>query len=352
MDKRYLPVGKLPSELLGKLLNRYASPNDPRIIVGPGVGEDAAVLDVDGENTYLVAKTDPITFAAEQIGWYAVNINANDVATLGATPRWFLATVFLPEGRASEEMAEEIFADMSKAARDLGVALIGGHTEITVGLDRPVVVGQMLGEVEKDRLVLKTNARAGDDIILTKGIAIEGTAILAREKGGYLCERFGGEFVERARRFLYRPGLSVVREASVATRVARVHAMHDLTEGGLSTGIIEMASIAGLGAVVDTSRVHCYPETEAVCSLYGLDPIGMISSGALLIALPSEESPKVLDALRQEGIRAEVIGALTEKDRGLRLIRDGETEGFPTFEVDEIARLFESEGKEPSPLPR
>ncbi|MEE9515035.1 MAG: AIR synthase related protein, partial [Candidatus Brocadiales bacterium] len=180
--QKNLPVGKLPSKLLGELLAQKSSDagaGDPRVIIGPRVGEDAAVLDVGSQNTYLVAKTDPITFAADQIGWYAVNINANDVATLGAVPRWFLATVFLPEGKSSDEMVREIFDDIFRAAKDLDVTVCGGHTEITAGLERPVVVGQMLGEVEKDRLVRKTDIRAGDDIILTKGIAIEGTAILA-----------------------------------------------------------------------------------------------------------------------------------------------------------------------------
>ncbi|MFQ5956931.1 MAG: AIR synthase-related protein, partial [Candidatus Brocadiales bacterium] len=265
---------------------------------------------------------------------------------------WFLATVFLPEGKANEEMARAIFADMSKATKDLGIALCGGHTEITAGLDRPIVVGQMLGEVEKDRLVLKTNARAGDDIILTKGIAIEGTAILAREQEKGLTDRYGKEFVKRAQAFLYDPGLSIVREASIASETGKVHAMHDLTEGGLSTGIIEMADIAGLGATVERSSVHCYPETEAVCSLYGLDPMGMISSGALLIALAHKDTESVLGALRQEGIRAGVIGTLTERDKGLNMIEDGEAKKFPTFEVDEIARLFEAEGKPATPLPR
>lgn len=354
MDKKHLPVGKLPPNLLRELLEKYSDISDPSVIIGPRVGEDAAVLDIGSQRSYLVAKTDPITFAAEQIGWYAVNINANDVATLGAVPKWFLATVFLPEGQASEEMARAIFADMSKATKDLGVTLCGGHTEITAGLERPIVVGQMLGEVEKERLVLKTSARAGDDIILTKGIAIEGTAILARERERDLADRYGKGFVKRAQGFLYDPGLSIVREASVAAGTGKVHAMHDLTEGGLSTGIVEMAGIAGLGATVERSRVHCYPETEAVCSLYGLDPMGMISSGALLIALAPKDTESVLGALRQEGFRlqAEVIGSLTERDKGLKIIENGEAKELPTFEVDEIARLFEAEGKKSSPLPR
>lgn len=345
-----LPVGKIPSRLLEEVLERYPGAKDPRVIIGPRVGEDAAVIDIGPK--YLVAKTDPITYATERIGWYVVNINANDVATMGATPKWFLATLFLPEDCSSEDMVREIFADMSRAAQELGVALCGGHTEVTSGLDRPIVVGQMLGEVEKDRLVLKTQARPGDDIILTKGIAIEGTAIIAREKGPELIKTFGQDMVKRAQNFLYEPGISIIREALLAARAARVHAMHDLTEGGLATGVLEMAQIAGLGVAINKDRIRCYPETESLCSHYGLNPLGLIASGSLLIALDPKDTQRVLDALRKEGIQAEAIGSLTEKKKGFRILEDKEAKELPFFQVDEIARLFEAEGKKSSALPR
>jgi hydrogenase expression/formation protein HypE len=177
-----LPVGKLPIRTLERLLKRNKI-TDPRVIVGPGIGEDAAVIDT-GNDRYLIAKTDPITFTADQIGWYAVHINANDIVTKGARPLWYLATLLLPEGLTTEGVAEKIFQDTMKACKNLGVSLIGGHTEVTGGLSRPIVVGQMLGEVEKKRLVRINGARPGDAIILTKGIAIEGTAVIAREHLG------------------------------------------------------------------------------------------------------------------------------------------------------------------------
>ena len=169
-----LPAGKLPLPLLERLLARFA-PDDPRIIVGPRAGEDAAVFDLG--DRYLVAKTDPITFATSEIGWYAVNINANDVAVMGAQPRWFLATVLLPAGQATAEMAEAIFAQIYNACAALGVSLAGGHTEITVNLDRPIVSGTMLGEVEHDRLIKTAGARVGDTVLQVKPAPIEGTAL-------------------------------------------------------------------------------------------------------------------------------------------------------------------------------
>jgi hydrogenase maturation factor len=335
---RHLPVGKPDPKLLARLLRQYTGAKDSRLVIGPLVGEDAAVIDMG--DRYLVAKSDPITYATERIGWYVVHINANDVATLGAEPRWFLATLFLPEKKTSKELVEDIFADMAKAAEELGVALCGGHTEVTPGLDRPVVAGHMLGEVAKDRLVLKTNARPGDRIILTKGIAIEGTALIARERSGELKAHFGEGFVQRARRFLLDPGISVVKEALTVVKVAKVHAMHDLTEGGLATGIQEMAEIAGLGAEVDRHRIPIFSETQDICSYYGLDPLGTIASGALLIAVTPEDKDKVLMALRGKGMAAEDIGFLTEKARGLKIVEDGRLKNFPGFKVDEVTRIL------------
>lgn len=340
---RYLSAGKLDTRLLEELLHKYPGARDPRLVVGPRVGEDAAVIDMG--DRYLVAKSDPITYATEQIGWYAVNVNANDIATLGAEPRWFLATVLLPQG-SNEALVEGIFSDMSRASEELGVSLCGGHTEVTAGLVRPIVAGHMLGEVAKDRLVLKANARPGDEVILTKGIAIEGTAIIAREKGSELVTCFGRELVQRAQDFLYHPGISIVKEALLASRAARVHAMHDLTEGGLATGVKEMAAITGLGATLNRKDIHCYRETEALCAHFGLDPLGTIASGALLIATAPEDTQKVLAALREGGIECEVIGYLTEEKKGLKIMEDGRPRELPLFEVDEIARLFASAKKD------
>ena len=193
---RRFPVGKLPPAVLQKLLARCPLPKHAGVVIGPRFGEDAAVIDLGAK--YLVAKTDPITFTAEHIGWYAANVNANDIATLGARPRWFLATLLLPERKATAALVRSVFNDILRACRTLGITLVGGHTEITTGLDRPIVVGQMLGEVEKAKLVRKESQRPGDLVILTKGVAIEGTAILAREKAALIERKLGRRFVRRA----------------------------------------------------------------------------------------------------------------------------------------------------------
>ncbi|UCC65859.1 MAG: hypothetical protein JSV36_22485, partial [Anaerolineae bacterium] len=225
-----MPLGKLPHEQLAHLLERYAT-DDPHLLVGPGLGEDATVIDLghDFGDRLLVAKTDPITFASDEIGWYAVNVNANDVACMGATPRWFLATLLLPEGRTDDALVERIFGQIGRACAALGISLAGGHTEITYGLDRPIVVGHMLGEVARDRLVTTSGAQVGDVLLLTKGIAVEATAIIAREKAEELAGRFSAGFLARCQSFLRDPGISVVRDAQAALAAGRVHAMHDPT---------------------------------------------------------------------------------------------------------------------------
>ena len=333
------PLGKLPADVLARLLAACA-PSDPRVIVGPGIGLDAAVIDLG--DRLLVAKTDPITFATDSIGWYAVQVNANDIATTGAAPCWFMATVLLPESRANEQLAEEIFAQIHSACAAIGVSLIGGHTEITHGLDRPIVVGAMLGQVARDRLVISSGAQPGDALLLTKGIAVEGTAIIAREKADELSE-FDAAFLERCRNFLIEPGISVVRDATIATRYAagRVHAMHDPTEGGLATGLRELAQASGVGLMIEADAVPVYPETQALCRATGLDPWGLIASGALLIAVEAADAETVARALEAQGIRAAVIGQVTEVTHGVKLHGPEGIRNLPRFERDEIARLFD-----------
>ena len=336
MQKTYA-LGKLPSEHLARLLGRHGS-NDPRVVLGPGIGHDAAVISF-GERC-LVAKTDPITFAADEIGWYAVHVNANDIACTGGTPRWFLATLLLPEGDANGPMVDAIFDQIDRATSDVGATLVGGHTEITHDIDRPIVVGCMLGEVEAGRLVRPEGALPGDAIIVTKGIAIEGTAIIARELGDRL-DQLDRAVVNRSKRFLRDPGISVVCDAATALAAGSVHAFHDPTEGGLATGLWELAEAADVGLVIEDGRIPIYPETRVMCELLGLDPLGLIASGALLMVVAPGDALGILSTLAREGIAAATIGRVIEGP-GQVIIRDATGERpLRRFARDEIARLFE-----------
>jgi hydrogenase maturation factor len=331
-----LPLGKLRPALLHELLARHAAP-DVRVVVGPRVGEDAAVLDMG--DRYLVATTDPITFVTEDLGWYALVVNANDLAVRGAAPRWFLATCLLPEGRFSEAEVSALFDQLGAACRAHGVALVGGHTEVTPGLDRPIVVGTMLGEVDKGRLVTTAGARPGDVLVLTKGVPLEGTSIIARVREAELRGRgFDDAWLARARGTLAR--LSVVPEALLAAELVRVHAMHDPTEGGVATALWELADAAGVGLAVDAERIPVLPDGAVLCREFGLDPLGTIASGALLLALAPADAGTVLHALAREGIDAAFIGRVVPREAGILLVRGGRPEPLPRFDQDEITRLF------------
>jgi len=334
-----IPVGKLPSRLLEGLLDRYQV-TDPRVVEGPGVGKDAAVIDMG--DRYLVAKTDPITFATDEIGWYAVHVNANDIACCGAVPRWFLATLLLPEDGTTPDTVEAIFEQIAAACDQLGVSLCGGHTEITFDLKRPIVVGQMLGEVAPDRYVMATGAKVGDALLLTKGIAIEGTAVIAKEKRDELGDTMSESELRRCARFLHEPGISVVRDAQLALEVGGVHALHDPTEGGVATGLWELAQASDVGLAIDEERLPVVTECQNLCRHFGLDPLGVIASGSLLMSAAEERSQAIVDRLVEAGIQATVIGQVVPADQGCRMrSADGTTRALPEFPRDEITRLFE-----------
>jgi hydrogenase maturation factor len=335
-----LPVGKLRAELLERLFGKYV-PASPRVVVGPRVGEDAAVIDMG--DRYLIATTDPITFASDEIGWYALHVNANDLAVRGARPLWFLATVLLPDGSTSEARVEDLFAELAEACTELDVALIGGHTEVTAGLPRPIVVGTMLGEVDKDRLVTTDGAREGDVLLLTKGVPLEGAAILAREHGREAARR-GVEVgvIARARELLRRPGISVLPEARLACRAARVHAMHDPTEGGLATACWEVAQAAGVGVRVHREQIPVLDEGRILCEAFGLDPLGTIASGSLLLAVDPGDADGVVAGCRGAGIACAAIGRVTAATEGTTLVSAGKARPMPTFPQDEISRVTSS----------
>ncbi len=334
----HFPVGKLPAAVLRSLLRACRPPASSRVVIGPRYGEDAAVIDF-GEK-YLIAKTDPITFTEERIGWYAVNINANDIATMGARPRWFLATLLLPENRSTPALARRIFRDTLRACRSLGVTLCGGHTEITTGLQRPIVVGQMLGEVEKSKLIRKDSQRPGDLVILTRGVALEGTAILARAKRAELERKLGPSVVQRAKRLLFDPGISVVRDATLAVRWGEIHAMHDPTEGGLLAGLDEIARAGRVGLRVWREEIPVLAETRAFSQVLRFDPLGLIASGALLIVATAESAPRLLRAYGRRGTPATVIGEVRRESEGIMLFQDGQAKPLRVPKRDEIARLL------------
>jgi hydrogenase maturation factor len=318
---------------------------DSRVLVGPGVGRDAAALSFG--DRVLVVKSDPITFATAGAGSYLVHVNANDVACLGAEPRWLMVTALLPDGSSTPALVESLFNDLVRACTEIGVQLVGGHSEVTVGLDRPILIGCMLGETDGQSLYDLRRAQPGDPVLLCNAIAIEGTSILATEASPERLTGIPPLLLERARRFLLDPGISVLPAARALREAGvNVRGLHDPTEGGLATALHELAEATGLGIVVNRDEVPILKETEALCTALGLDPLGLIASGALLAVI--DPNDLALTHLRRHEVEAAIVGELVE-DRSTRVLRgrDG-THPLPQFPVDEIARYFSTPTSESS----
>jgi hydrogenase expression/formation protein HypE len=326
-------------EILAELL-RGAPLHDPRVLLGPGIGLDCAVLDL-GE-MLLVLKSDPITFATEEIGWYAVHVNANDIATTGAEPRWFMMTLLLPEGQTTLDLVEQISQQVFQACEEIGADVIGGHTEITYALPRPVLIGTLIGEVSRDRLVTPQGCSPGDRLLLTKGVPIEATSILAREFPDRLLPVLSPAELAQAQAFLHDPGLSVLRDARIAQQAGRVTAMHDPTEGGLASALWELAIACGASLAVDLEAVAVPPLSSRICQVFDLDPLACIASGALLLSASPEQSRPIRLALESEGIPCAEIGWVEEGPASVWSLRSGVRQPLSRPAQDEIARVFTS----------
>lgn len=335
-----LRPGKLPPALLAELLGSLPQ-RDPRVLVGPAVGRDAAVIDIGGGRV-LVAKMDPVTFATADLGWYAVNVNANDIACMGARPAWFMATALLPDG-APEALAREIFAQLTSACDALGITLIGGHTEVTPGIARPIIAGAMLGEAARDDIVDGSLATAGDAVLLAGPIAVEGTALLAREAADDLRAAGVDEAtIARAAQLLFEPGISIVRAADAARGAVHVHLMHDPTEGGIATALHELAAAAGCALNMSTDAIAVLPETRTVCEALSLDPLGLLASGSLLLLVADADTQTVKNALEAVNFPCHRIGTAVSGAPGV-IMASEESTPLPAFERDELARYFERE---------
>lgn len=350
-----LPAGKFPNDLLGRFLADLI-PEDPALFVRPRVGEDVAVVDLSAAGLsvaagpvgtvpdlgLLVLKSDPITFATDSPGRYAVLVNANDVATSGATPRWLLATCLFPANSTPSEILATL-TELREACSEAGITLCGGHTEITDAVRHPVVVGALVGTVAREGLIDKHAMRVGDRVVLTKRLAVEGTALIARELGPRLLDLgMTEEEIERCRTFLSR--VSILPEARVAAASGVVAALHDVTEGGLATALEEFGLAGGHRIRADMDRIPVFPETRRVCELLGIDPLGLIGSGSLLIACRPGGVATLIAQLAAEGIEATDIGEVLEPaapgDAIVEGARAGAPAEWPRFAVDEVARLF------------
>ncbi len=327
-----LPAGKIPIDILKDVVFKNLGAPRTEVTLGPSAGVDGAVLDMGSKNA--IVSMDPITGAVERIGWEAININANDVATFGVEPAFFFSCIMLPVN-ADSKIIDAISTQMHHAAKDLGIAIVGGHCEVTPGLTNPIVVGCIMGLTEKGKYVTAAGAKTGDKIILTKTAGIEGTAILATDREEQLQKVFSQHMLDDAKQFYNQ--ISVVKDALTAYRTGGVHAMHDPTEGGILNGIHEMADAPNLGVRVFEEKITVEPETAKICRFYEIDPLQLISSGALLIAAEPEAAPKIIEKLAKEHIYAEVIGEFIQNlNKRILMKSDGSAEMLPRPVSDQL----------------
>ena len=304
-------TGKLGPDALAEVLAATGA-DDAAVEVGAAYGEDAAAIDLSGASETLVVAADPLSLAADAVGELAVHVACNDVAASGADPRWLTHTLFLPDADAARRRT--VTEQVDATARDLGVAIVGGHTEVLPSLDRPLCSMTALGTT--DRFVSSGGAEPGDRLLLTKGAGIEATAILASDFREACAEAgVATETLDAAAAFL--DDVSVVPDAAAVRDAAT--AMHDPTEGGLLTALVETASASGTELAVERERVPVRPETRACCDALDVDPLATFGSGALLAAVPPKRVDDALDSLADAGIDAAVIGdvrAADERDAG------------------------------------
>jgi hydrogenase maturation factor len=327
-----LPLGKVPVDILEEVVFKNLGVKHEEVVLGPSAGFDGAVINVG--NKSLIVSMDPITGAIERIGGLAVNINANDIATFGVEPAFLFSCVLLPE-KADEKIIETICVQMDRAAKDLGMAIAGGHCEVTPELANPIVVGCAMGVTEKGNYVTAGGAKPGDKLIMTKSAGIEGTAILASDREEQLKKAKNAITFQKAKDFYNQ--ISVVKDAVTAFKTGGVHAMHDPTEGGLAGGIHEMADASSLGVKVLEEKIQVQPETMKICDFFKVDPLQLISSGALLISAKPEFAEKIIKRLQQESISASVIGEFLEDPQTRTMVRkNGQIQALPRPSSDHL----------------
>jgi len=302
-----MEIGKVPHDLLNQIVFQKLKHFDQKVKVAPGIGEDCAILDI-GEQ-FLVLSCDPITGASKEVGRLAVHVSCNDIASCGVRPLGLLVTILLPPG-SSEDDLDRVMTEIAETATSLNVSIIGGHTEVTDAVNRIVINTTAVGISDKRNVIFSAGAVPGDKVILTKTAAPEGTAIVAFEKEEELTQEFGVGFVRRAQSMMQQ--ISVIDEGVAAGRLgsAAVHAMHDITEGGVYGALWEMAEASKTGVLVYKESIPMTEETRKICDFYKLNPFRLIASGNMVLTTPDPDL--VLKTMHDLNIPATVIGEIVE----------------------------------------
>ena len=332
-----LPIGKLDSEILQKIIFDNIIYKRDEVITGAGIGEDCATLDFG--QLECVTSTDPITASVKDVGRLSIHISCNDIASNGIEPVAILLTVLLPEG-TTESDAETIMKQAAKAAADCNVQIAGGHTEVTTAVNQPVIVSTAFGRAVKGGSQTAKKMQPGDRIYVTKSLALEGTGIIAGEKGEVLIKAGILTAAEVSEAHTMLDLVSVVREGVIAGKIG-THGMHDITEGGVLGAVWEMCDISGCGAVLHEDAMPLSDITKKLAAHFNFNPLRMISSGSMLILAAPEKNGGTAEALEKAmadaGIELTLIGTVTEHGEKAKLVhKDGTEETVAAPSADSI----------------
>lgn len=325
-------IGKLPENVLKRSVFKQLHTKRKEILQGAGVGEDCAAMMLEQDEMFVVS-TDPITGTTQDIGRMAMLVTLNDLASAGAEPVGVLLTALLPED-VTESQIRNIMRQVDEECEKYNVQVMGGHTEITKAVNQPILTVTGIGKAFKDRMISTGGARPGNDIVITKWIAIEGTTILAKEREKELLDRFPKKMIEEAKKM--EKYLSVVPEAATAVK-SGVSAMHDVTEGGIFGALWEMAEASGVGLEIDLKKIPIRQETIEICEYFGINPYELISSGSMLIAAP--DGNMLVRNLEKAGIPAAVVGKAVEGNDRI-LMNGGEKRFLEPPKTDELYKVL------------
>lgn len=329
-----MEIGKVPTEVLKEVIFSNIKHRREEVLVRPNIGEDCAVVDF-GEYV-CVMSTDPITGAIKDIGSLAVHISCNDIASSGVEPIGIMLTIMAPPNTTKEDLGY-VMAEANKAATSINVEIIGGHTEITDAVNRMIISATAIGRQLKSKLVLSEGAKVGDAVFMTKHAGLEGVAIIAKDLEEQLKDKISYSIIKSAQEFA--KDISVVQEGVLASSIG-IHSMHDVTEGGIFGALWELAEASGLGIEVYEDNINIRKETIEICRLFSIDPMRLISSGVMVMTVPTNKKDLMLEAFNKEGLEITEIGKII--DEGRIVIRDGETEELTPPDVDELYKAFES----------
>ena len=329
-----LKAGKLDSRLLEDIVIKNIHFKRQEVLTRPGIGHDCAVIDF-GEYECVVS-TDPITAAVNQIGRLAVHISCNDVASNGVEPLGIMLTLMLPEGTTEDEIAE-MMRQAAETSAELGVEIIGGHTEITAAVRQPVIVSTAVGRAIAGASQNADNMSPGDLVYITKWAGLEGTGILASDYEDKLMGSLTADEINEAKELLSL--VSVVKEGIAAGKVG-TRGMHDVTEGGVLGAVWEMCRISGSGAEIHEDQIPVLGVTKKICKVFDINPLGLISSGCMMIIISRDKEEELKKALEECGVKASCIGTIKDAAYGLKLIKQGGAYDIGHPESDELYKAF------------